>query len=92
MDPKYKGTSLEAIAERLKVIRKAHDLNQAEACARTGIATNTWNQWEKSVQRPELDKAMMICDIFNVSLDWIYRGDPRGIPHEIATLVFRATA
>ena len=58
-------------------------LNQTELCRLTGIATNTWNQYEKQAKRPELDKALLMCEKLGWTLDWIYRGDPSGLPLRI---------
>jgi transcriptional regulator with XRE-family HTH domain len=76
--------SLPAIAHRLRATREALGLSQAEFCRRAGIATNTYNQYERAKGRPELDKAMAICEAFHLTLDWIYRGDASQIPHALA--------
>lgn len=76
------------IAERLHKTRKALGLNQTELCRLSGIAKNTYNQWEKGHGRPELDKAMMLCDAFDLTLDWIYLGNPAGLPYHLATKIF----
>jgi transcriptional regulator with XRE-family HTH domain len=71
---------LEKIAERLENTRGALGLSQSELCAKTGIQRNTYNQWERGKQRPGLSQAMILCETFGITLDWIYRGDPGGIP------------
>ena len=76
--------SLEAIAQRLIATREALDLSQAEFCRRTGIATNTYNQWEMAHGRPSLDQAVKIAEEFDVPLDWIYLGKLNKVPHELA--------
>jgi transcriptional regulator with XRE-family HTH domain len=76
--------SVEAIASRLVATREALGLNQTRLCERAGIATNTYNQWEKAKGRPDLDGAFLLCDAFGLSLDWIYRGDESRLPHDIA--------
>jgi len=80
-----KPTSVPAISARLIATRHALGLSQVELCRRTGIATNTYNMWEKGNGRPELDKAFLLCETFGLTLDWIYRGDATGLPYGIAS-------
>ena len=82
--PAHNQRSVEAIAGRLERTRLALDLTQTEFCARCGIARNTYNQWKQGKNRPELDKAILVCDAFGLTLDWIYLGDPSCLPHQIA--------
>lgn len=81
--PQRPPTHLDLIAFRLRSTRLALELSQAELCRLTGIATNTWNQYEKGISRPELDKALILCEKLGITLDWIYRGDPSGLPLRI---------
>lgn len=76
--------SVEAIAHRLRSLEAALEINQTEVCRRTGLALNTYNQWRNAKGRPELDKAIQLCDAFGISLDWLYRGDAGSLPHQIA--------
>jgi transcriptional regulator with XRE-family HTH domain len=76
--------SPEAIADRLRATRRALGLNQRQLCERAGLLPQTYNQWEKAKGRPDLDGALALCDAFNLSLDWIYRGDPSQLPFKIA--------
>lgn len=78
------GRSVAAIAARLIATREALGLNQADLCTQAGIARNTYNQWEKGTNRPQLDYAIRPCERFGLTLDWIYRGIPSRLPHEIA--------
>ena len=80
MNPK----GLEAIGNRLRALRAAVAPSQAEFCRRLGVATNTWNQYEKGASRPDLDHATKIVQAFGVTLDWIYLGDISGLPHGLA--------
>lgn len=73
-----------AIARRLIATRLALGLSQAALSRRTGVATNTYNQYEKEKGRPDLDNAMRLCDGLGITLDWIYRADASGLPARIA--------
>ena len=78
-------TSIAQIAFRLRSTREALELTPTELCKQVGIRTNTWSQWENGKGRPELDKGLLLCDKLGVTLDWIYRGDPGGLPVRIAS-------
>ena len=76
--------SLEAIAARLICARAALEMSQSEFADTAEIARNTYNQYEKSVQRISLDMAMKLCDTYDLSLDYIYFGDASGIKFQLA--------
>ena len=81
--------SMVAIARRLRATREALGLNQRQLCSRAGLAYNQYNQWEKGHIRPGLDGAIALCDTFELTLDWIYFGDPARLPMDIAEKVLR---
>ena len=80
----------EAVATRLRATREAFGLGQNEFARRAGIASNTYNQYEQAKNLIRLDFANQICDTYGVTLDWIYRGDPSGLPVRIANLLHNA--
>lgn len=73
------------IGERLVRARLALGLTQSELADAAGIGRNTYNQWERGKGRPGLGEALKLCDKFGLTLDWIYRGDPSGLPFRIAS-------
>ena len=77
-DP-YEGTSLDAIGRRLQLVRRVHGMAQNEFCARAGLATNTYNQYEKGKKRPSVENAIALCEQYGLTLDWIYRGETAGL-------------
>jgi len=84
--------SVEAIAARLVALRMAYGMAQSAFAGAAGIAANTYNQYERAISRPELDKAMLICDRFQVTLDWLYRGETAGLPYQTIERLRGATA
>lgn len=76
--------SKEAVAYRLRLARAALGLSQAEFCRRTGIATNTWNNYEKGLNRISLEEAFKVVNATGISLDYIYRGVEALLPSQIA--------
>ncbi len=80
------------IAKRLKATRKALGINQAELCRRTGIAVNTYNQWERGKGPPALKEAIKLARACGLTLDWIYFGDISALPHNLAVKIADALA
>ena len=88
MAPNPHRRSLEAIGSRLRMTREALGFKkQKEFAARADISPNTYNQWEKGKVYPDLQYAIRLRDEFGISLDWIYLGDPSGLPYQIARLL-----
>lgn len=81
-------SGVDSIAQRLRLTREALGLTQSALCKMTGIAANTYNQWEHARGRPELDKALILCEVLSLTLDWIYRGDPFGLPARLFNNLF----
>lgn len=84
MDDANNIKSLKAIAHRLRATREALELNARQFAGPAGIAENTYSQWESGTNRPSLDGAMSLCALHKLTLDWIYFGDPTGLPHKLA--------
>lgn len=83
--------TVDAISGRLKQTRLAMGLTQVAFAGGAGVAANTYNQWEKGKQRPDLDQAQALCDAYGLTLDWVYRGDASGLPYNLATLLLGRT-
>ena len=83
--------SFEAIAQRLVQTRQALGLKQSEFAKRAGIPINTYNQYEKAVSQPRLDYAYALHDTYGITLDWLYMGDPSGLPYRLAQELFKET-
>ena len=73
--------------QRLQITRDALGLTQREFADRAGIAANTYNQYEAGVNYPKIDLAIEICTTFDLTLDWIFRGDPSGLRYDLADAI-----
>lgn len=76
-------TSVEDVAERLRLTREAMGWSQAELCRRAGIATQTWNNAETADNRIGVDEAIKLCRVSHVTLDWVYRGSRALLPASV---------
>lgn len=81
------GTSLEAVASRLKLTREAlygtERGSQARLCRATGIKTQSWNNAETGDNRIGIDDAIKLCQVTGVTLDWIYQGLRVNLPQKV---------
>lgn len=77
------------IGARLRLTRQAFELEQKDFAATAGIAQNTYNQYEQGKRVPNLEMAYLICRHYNITLDWIYRGIPSGLPLNVMNLLRR---
>lgn len=75
------------VATRLRRTREAFGMQQGEFAAAAGIAFNTYNQYEQGIRLVRLDNAMALCDRFELTLDWIYRGEAGGLPLQTWKLI-----
>ena len=89
--------STEAVAARLRLIRLAygalqdplHPMSQAEFSRLCDIGRAAWNNAETGDNRIGIDNAMAVARRTGVSLDYIYLGDQRGLPHAMAVEIAR---
>lgn len=71
---------------------RALGLSPAELCRRTGIKPNQWSQFTNpdKKRRITVDAAYKLVDEFGLTLDWIYDGDPAGLPNALAQKLRKA--
>lgn len=67
------------VGNRLRRTREAFEMQQKEFAAAAGIAFNTYNQYEQGARLMRLENALALCNCFDLTLDWIYRGEPGGL-------------
>lgn len=84
--------SVEACGRRLEATRIALGLSQAEICRQTGITPQAWNNAETGDNRLAIENAYKICRRYGLTTDWLYRGDIRQIPAELAKKIAQAEA
>lgn len=74
---KIEPTKLRRYADigwRLAQTRTALDLNQTEICKAIRCKQPRWNQYETGERKITTEIAERLCDTYDLSLDWIYRG------------------
>lgn len=82
-----------AVGRRLRATRVALGYErQSEFYAEIGVPANTANQWEMGRSRINLDAASALKRRFNLTLDWIYLGDPQHLTKQLADRIDTALA
>lgn len=89
----YGDSSKQAIARRLEALRLAIserlakeqgipdlDLSQAEFARHIGFTVQALNNYLQSVNRIQLDQAIALALRTGITLDWLYLGNPAGLP------------
>lgn len=57
--------------ERLKELRVALGMTQAEVAAKLGITTRAYSYYETGTREPSLDVLKSFCRFFDVSADYL---------------------
>ena len=55
--------------EKLVMLRKQHNLSQEQVAEKLGVARQTISKWELGETTPEMDKLILISEIYNITLD-----------------------
>lgn len=79
----YEGTSNAAIGARLKLTREVFGLGQTAFCKKAGITQNAYSQYEAGTRRPIIENAIKLVETYNLTLDWVYRGEPSGLNYSL---------
>lgn len=80
------------IALRLRAVRRALDLTQAQFSERAGLKGGALANYETGRNRPDLDAVASLMAAFALTSDWIYFGDPSSLPHGLWNKISAALA
>jgi transcriptional regulator with XRE-family HTH domain len=87
IDPADTGDLPTDVARRLRRTREAIGLDQQQFGTRAGMSQSQYNQYETGKRLITLASAMKLCEEYGLTLDWVYRGDPSGLPYRLATAI-----
>lgn len=87
MDHENTGDMARDTARRLALTREALGLTQTDFCEGAGISQPRYSPFESGKRRLSLDAALALCTHYAVTLDWLYRGDPSGLPVHLANKI-----
>lgn len=83
MTPEEKALSAQ-VAPRLRAIMAEYRVSTVDDfAAMTGAQRNAASNWLNGYNLPPVWRMMELCRSTELTLDWIYRGEGRGMPIEI---------
>lgn len=62
------------IADRIQYLRKQRGLSQEELADKIGVSRQAVSKWESEQSTPDLDKIIVMSDLFEVTTDYILKG------------------
>jgi DNA-binding XRE family transcriptional regulator len=74
-DQQLRGRDRKSVGLRLILTRQALGLDQQTFASTAGLKNTTYNQYESGINMPSIDAAHKLCDAFQLTLEWIFRGD-----------------
>ena len=72
--------SVMAISDRILNLRKERGLSQETFAEMLGVSRQSVSRWESGAAVPEIDKILLISNIFGVSTDYLLKPDPTPAP------------
>ena len=62
------------IADRIQSLRKSKGMTQEELADAVGVSRQAVSKWESEQATPDLDKVVIMSDIFEVTTDYLLKG------------------
>lgn len=76
------------IAKRLVSVRRAFsELTQKGWAEKHGFNLTQYNNWERGLRRIPIEAAVKLCDLYGLTLDFIYRGRRDGLAESASKVV-----
>lgn len=76
------------IGQRLKMLRDGFSDDTQRAWAnRHGFSPTQYNNWENGTRRIPIECAVRLCEVYGVTLDFVYRGRRDGLSENAAKAV-----
>ncbi len=69
--------------EKLSNLRRAKGWSQEELAEKLGVSRQSVSKWEGGLAVPEIDKIIMLSEIFEVSTDYLLKEEPK-IPESVS--------
>ena len=65
---------MSAFAENLQFYRNRKEMTQEQLAEKMGVSRQTISKWEAGTSYPEMEKLLLLCDLFSCSMDTLMRG------------------
>ena len=63
------------LSENLQFFRARHSLTQEQLAAQLDVSRQSVSKWESGLSYPEMDTLLKLCDLFDIDLDTLLRGN-----------------
>ena len=63
------------LGERLYKLRSKNEMSQGALAEKLDVSRQTVSKWENNISIPELDKIVLLSNLFGVSVDYIVKGE-----------------
>lgn len=77
------GRTPRDVGARLALLRRLHDLDQKKMAESISVTQGTYSNWETGARPLGIESAHALCDKYDMSLDWLYRGTKGRLPFEL---------
>ncbi len=64
-----------SFGENLQFYRKREEITQEQLAERVGVSRQTISKWESDTSYPEMEKLIILCDLFGCTMDVLLRGE-----------------
>ena len=68
-----------SLSNNIAKLRKKNNLTQYQLAEKLFVSDKTVSKWENGGGYPEITTLPLIADVFGVSIDYLFKGEPRGI-------------
>ena len=65
---------MSAFADNLQFYRNRKQMTQEQLAEKMGVSRQTISKWEAGTSYPEMEKLLLLCDLFSCSMDTLMRG------------------
>lgn len=83
LDPFDRDEMMAAVARRLTVFREVFQIGQKEFGRPIEMSQSQCSNYETGFRLLPPELAIGLCQRYRVTLDWLYRGDPNGLPGDL---------
>lgn len=63
------------LGERIAALRSEKKLSQGDLAEKLNVSRQSVSKWETGASVPELDKLLLLSEVFGLSLDQLVKGD-----------------
>jgi transcriptional regulator with XRE-family HTH domain len=63
------------LSERIQTLRKSKGMSQEQLADKIGVSRQAISKWESGQIAPEIDKVILMSDIFQVTTDYLLKGE-----------------